>query len=161
MKTPREVEELREFLASKEGCGFNFRNECLEYCSNDVLVLFLAGMCLEMATLKQSNYAISFICSTTFTLAGFSALFFRALFLKPQSIGRWPPYGYTANKSSLISNAYFRYINEKRAMFGLELIRHARSKSGEHYWTRRRSVDGMTSRNIYEFEGERIRLQIR
>lgn len=37
----------------------------------------------------------------------------------------------------------------------MEEIRFALSKEGEFYWTGRRSVDGITTEKIYEFEGER------
>lgn len=86
--TANAVKELETFLEDKKGKPFNFLKECLIYCRNDTLILFLAVLSLELELLKQSKYEISFIFSSAFTLAQLSSIFYRQLYMPANSIGK-------------------------------------------------------------------------
>lgn len=127
--------------------------ECVKYCWQDTLILGLAVLSLEKETLVESGYQISFIRSSTFTLAGLSAVFYRQLYMKPNSIGLINAAGYKADKQSLAGEAYFAYLNSKLAAFGCETIRYNRnSVAGEFRWHSYK-VDGSTSSALYEYHG--------
>lgn len=79
--------ELDSFLNKQKGKPFDFMKECLKYCYHDTLVLGVAVLTLEIQVLRNTNYEISFICSSSFTLAGLSAIIFRQCFMQPGSIG--------------------------------------------------------------------------
>lgn len=79
--------ELEEYLASKRGEPFHFMEEALKYCKNDVLILALAVLSLEAEVLRQSENSISFIFSSSFTIAGLSAIFYRHLYMEAKSMG--------------------------------------------------------------------------
>lgn len=64
-------------------------DEALSYCANDTLILTLGVLYLEAEVLRASKYEISMIWSSSFTLAGLSAIFYRHLFMGQNSIGKY------------------------------------------------------------------------
>lgn len=152
-RSAREVAELDDFLAAKKGAAFVFRDEVLGYCRSDTLVLCLATLKLEEATLRESGYKLSFIASSSCTIASLSTLYYRSCFMPADSIGVLPLSGLQSrNKTSALADAYFQHLNRSRKSLGLEDIRYSQSLGGEYCW-KRMSVDGITSKRCYEVAG--------
>lgn len=84
-------------------------------------------LALELSTLKDTDYNISFINTSSFTLAGLSAIYFRHLFLTEDTIGLVPASGYKFDQQSIPGEIFFRYMNHKRKEHGQELIRYNRN----------------------------------
>ena len=133
---------------------FNFEQEAIKYCSNDTLVLLLAVLCLEREMLITSNYQISFIASSSFTLAGLSSIFYRQCFMPKNVIGLISPFGYQQDKQSMIAEAWFTYENNKRAAsLGKEQIRFNKNSIFGEFKVGTYKVDGHTSDYLVEFNG--------
>lgn len=97
------------------------------YCHQDSLIVALAVLALEKSTLEDTNYQISFIHTSAFTLAGLSAVYFRHLYMTVDSIGLIPASGYKFDQQSIPGEIFFRYLNSKRKQFGGEMIRYSRN----------------------------------
>lgn len=153
MRSEAEVAELEAFLASKKGVKFNFLNECLKYCMQDSIILFIAVLYLEKECLLASDFKISFINSSTFTLAGLAATFYRGLFMAKDSIGQIPVSGYLNDRQSLMAREYLAFLNSKLASYGSETIRYCDNNvAGESRWNKYH-VDGATSYCLLEILG--------
>jgi hypothetical protein len=154
LRSDAERKELLEFLASKVGQEFDFMRECLQYCDQDVLILTLAVLALELATLLGTKFHISFIHSTSFTIAGLSSVYYRHLFMKENSIGLYPLHGYAnlTNVQSLAAEIFFRHCNGKRRAEGLEEIRYSKSSIYGEFKLATLRVDGVTSTEMWEYD---------
>ena len=119
-----EREELVRFLEQQQGSKFIFMDECIKYCEQDVLILALATLAMEKATLVETGFQISFIYSSAFTVASLSSVYYRHL-----SIGLFPVHGYAnlTNVQSLSADLYFRFLNHKRRQQDQEPIRYSKS----------------------------------
>lgn len=154
VKSSTALRELGSFLDTKKGEPFHFMQECLKYCQIDVLILALATLCLEEATLQETDYRISLICSSSFTIAGLSSIYFTHLFMKERSIGLIPPNEY-CNRTDLqssIAQIFFRFLNKNRKAKGLELIQFSASSIEGELRVFRWKIDGWTSEGLWEFD---------
>lgn len=123
--------------------------------------------------MRQSRYEISFVFSSSFTLAQLSSIFYRQLFMPKNSIGtsigplmlqveggsqliclgRIPAAGYRQDRQSFQARAFLHYLNSKLSSYGCEQIRHSsNSVYGEFRWGDYK-VDGATSTALYEVHG--------
>lgn len=153
LSSEKDLAQLHAFLKEKKGEPFCFLKECLKYCWQDTVILALGVLILEKETLVESGFQISFIRSSTFTLAGLSAVFYRQLFMKKDSLGLINAAGYKADKQSMAGEAFFAFLNSKLAANGAETIRYNRnSVAGEFRWNSYK-VDGATSNALYEYHG--------
>ena len=128
--------------------------ECLRYSEIDCKILCIATLCLEEASLADSRGEISFVFSKPFTIAGLASMYFRHLFMEPNSVGLIPPNGYfcETDLQSELAEIYFRYRNQQRRDQGLEPINFSKTTiQGEKRifgW----KVDGFTSDQLFEFD---------
>lgn len=106
MKSEEELKDFRKWYTEHEGNEFDFKQEAISYCLNDVRVLgkyvlsskeekkriiirFLARAIdkYRKMSLKVSDGKVDGpLCSVT-SLAGFSAFLYRACYMPPDSIG--------------------------------------------------------------------------
>ena len=68
-RSEAELAELREWHAGVADSPFDFKQQAVDYCLNDCLVMALCAEKLEQVILEQTDNEISFLNSTTFTLA--------------------------------------------------------------------------------------------
>lgn len=83
----KQKRSLISFWKREKGKPFIFIEEALRYCANDSLILLLAVLTLESELLRQSRFEITFVFSSSFTLAQLSSIFYRQLFMPENSIG--------------------------------------------------------------------------
>jgi hypothetical protein len=114
----------------------------------------LAVLELEKSTLKDTQFEISFNFTSSFTLAGLSAIYYRHLFMAPNSIGLIPASGYRLDQQSVPGEIFFRFLNKQRCLYGAEpIIYNRNSVYGElrvnNYKVHILSIGSLLVVNIY------------
>lgn len=96
----------------------DFQKECSKYCLVDSKICFLACICFEESVLRLSKGRISFLNSSTMTIAGLSSLMFRGVYMPGKCLGRTPELGYSRSQTSETAVIFFSYLNTIRSSLG-------------------------------------------
>ena len=122
---------------------WNFKDELIKYCTNDVDILLKCIMKFRHEFKKITNIDP---ITRSFTLASVGLEVFRANFLEENQLVKSPNHSYSSfyNKNSIKGNTWLDFLKKFQ---GLELYREY--KIGKYY------VDGYDSKSktIYEFNG--------
>ena len=140
----KDADELRKWHEEQTNSGytFDFKNELINYCKNDVEILKQAVLKFQeiiKATTGIDPY------TRTFTLASLVLLVFKTLFLKPKTIGVTPINGYSAKHNH--SNVGDAWLDWRQKLGNIKIEREYRIGK---YWS-----DGYCeeTNTVFEFFG--------
>jgi DNA polymerase type B, organellar and viral len=109
--------QRKEFLTwylSQRDKTFNFKEEFLKYCKNDVDILYKASVRFRKDFLQETGIDPML---ETLTIAGCSLAVFKKCFLQEDTIGIPPQGGYRlADKQSKVAIEWLTYLEEKRGI---------------------------------------------
>ena len=139
-KTDKDRESLIKWHSEQTG-PWIFRDEIMKYCTNDVHVLLVALM--SFRNLFRSVTGLDPI-TRNFTLASIGLEYYRAKFLKDNTLGITPVGNYALRNSSMIASAWIDWIEHSNS---LTLLREKRI--GPYY----ADAHDPSTRTVYEFNG--------
>jgi G:T-mismatch repair DNA endonuclease (very short patch repair protein) len=143
---PKIYDEFFRWYKNNSSSTFNFQDELLKYCINDVYVL-------RKCVMEFRKLFMAFTTVDPFrrscTIASACNLVFRKLFLKPKTIGIVPSGGYRKmEKQSIVALKWLSWLNTT-----CDLDIQHRNNGGEK-WVGRFKVDGIDKNGVvYEFYG--------
>ncbi|XP_064644724.1 uncharacterized protein LOC135498397 [Lineus longissimus] len=144
------VDGRKEFMLwyeNQKGKDYNMFEELLAYCKSDVTIL--RRCCVLFALAFESILKVNPFEKSA-TMASACSRVYRQNFMKPNTIGVLPPYGYTCDKQSAIGVKWLEWLMRKNPNLFIQHAQNGGEKAIANY-----KVDGWDERNnvVYSFDG--------